>query len=162
MLVDPERLRAGLEKMIEEQRAALRGDPDKEARAWAAELEQIDLKRSGFKDMAAEGLITFDELRSKLAALGEARKTAERELEVLGSRRQEIEALEQDANALLGSYAGQLPEGLDALDPEERYNVYKMLRLKVRAYPDMSLEVPGAFAKGLNVCSLETNPYVVL
>jgi hypothetical protein len=112
--------------------------------------------------MAAEGLITFEELRSKLAMLGEARKTAERELEVLGSRRQEIEALEQDANALLGSYAGQLPEDLDALDPKERYNVYKMLRLKVRAYPDLSLEVSGAFAKGLHVCSLETNPYVVL
>jgi hypothetical protein len=29
LLVDPERLRAGLEKMIEEQRAALRGDPAK-------------------------------------------------------------------------------------------------------------------------------------
>ena len=97
--------------MIKEERATLHGDPDKEAKAWASKIEQADLKRSGFQDMAAEGLISLDELRSKLAALGEVRRTAERELESLSRRRQKIETLERDASILLDSYAGQLPRG---------------------------------------------------
>jgi site-specific DNA recombinase len=162
LLTDPERLRAGLQKMIKEERATLHGDPDKEAKAWASKIEQADLKRSGFQDMAAEGLISLDELRSKLAALGEVRRTAERELESLSRRRQKIETLERDASILLDSYAGQLPEDLDALDPEERHNVYKMLRLEVTAYPDRFLKASGVFVKGSDVCSLETKSYFVL
>ena len=70
---DPDRLRADLEKMIELECEGLRGDPDREAKAWLEKLAEIDRKRSGFQDMAAEGLITFDELRAKLAALDETR-----------------------------------------------------------------------------------------
>ena len=36
----------------------------------------------------------------------------------------------------------------DALTPEERHQLYKMLRLKVVAYPDQSLEVSGALLGG--------------
>ena len=144
LLTDPKRLRAGLTRVIEEERTALRGDPDKEAKTWAAKIEQTDLKRSGFQDMAAEGLITLDELRSKLAALGRIRKTAEKELEALNMRRQKIEILEEDAHTLLASYTGLLPEALNNLDSQERHNIYKMLRLTVKAYPDKSLEASGA------------------
>jgi hypothetical protein len=48
--------------------------------------------------MAAEGLITFDELRAKLASLEEIWEMAERELEALGARR---ERLERDVETLL-------------------------------------------------------------
>lgn len=79
-LKDPDQLRSNLERMIELEREGLRGDPDQEAKVWLRKLAEVDQKRSGFQNMAAEGLITFYELRIKLAALEETRETAEREL----------------------------------------------------------------------------------
>ena len=35
------------------------------------------------------------------------------------------------------------PAALDTLSPEERHNVYKMLRLTVEVFPDGSLNVTG-------------------
>jgi hypothetical protein len=116
-----------------------------------------DRKRSGFQDMAAEGLISFDELRSKLAALEETRKTARRELKALSRRREKIEELERDKNALLESYVGMVPEGLDALTSEERHRLYKILRLRVVLGPGAPPEVSGAFGDSILVCGSETS-----
>ena len=145
LLKDPERLRAGLEETIEEERKGLRGDPERETKAWLEKLAETDRKRSGFQDMAVEGLITFDELRAKLAALEETRETAQRELEAFDKRREKIEELEHDRDALLESYASLVPEALDALTPEERHRIYKMLRLNVIMYADGLVEIAGAF-----------------
>jgi chromosome segregation ATPase len=60
--------------------------------------------RSGYHDLAAKGLMTFEELEEKLRGLEETRKTAERELEALRSRRERVEELEQDKETLLESY----------------------------------------------------------
>jgi hypothetical protein len=66
-------------------------------------------------------------------------------LEVLRSRRERIEELERDKEALLESYTSMAPEALDSLLPEERHQVYKMLRLEVVAHVNSTLEVNGAF-----------------
>src|SRR5918992_2396242 len=63
------RLRLGLERMIERERSAVSRAPEREAALWAKRLEQLERKRSSFQDMAAEGLITFDELPTKLEIL---------------------------------------------------------------------------------------------
>jgi hypothetical protein len=34
LLKDPKRLRTGLDEMIEQERAGMRGDPDQEAASW--------------------------------------------------------------------------------------------------------------------------------
>ena len=83
-----------------------------EAREWADRIAAAERKRSGFQDMAAEGLITLDELRTKLAELEEDRQIAQRELETLVRRQERIERLEHDAEELMRSYAGTLPESL--------------------------------------------------
>src|SRR5918995_1738189 len=145
LLKDPERLRAGLEELIEEERRAMRGNPDTEAEAWAKKLAEVDRKRSAYQDQQAERLITLDELRSKLAVLEETRDTARRELAALKEHGERIEHLEQDANALLEHYASMVPEALDGLTPEERHRVYRMIRLKVTMYADVLAEVTGAF-----------------
>jgi hypothetical protein len=72
LLKEPEHIRRALEKMIALQREGKGEDPDREAKAWAEKLAEVDSKRSRYQDMAAEGLITFDELRAKL---GDLRKT---------------------------------------------------------------------------------------
>jgi site-specific DNA recombinase len=145
LLKTPDLLQAGLERLIEEERNATRGNPNREAEVWAKKLVEVDRKRSAYQDQQAEGLITLDELRSKLAALEDTRSTARRELDALKEHRKRIEHLEQDANALLEHYASMVPEALDGLTPEERHRVYKMMRLKVTMYADGLAEVTGAF-----------------
>ncbi len=106
--------------------------------------------------MAAEGLITFDELRVKLAGLEEGLETAQRELEALARRQQRIELLEEDAEEVMRSYAGILPENLRTLDPKERHEIYRMLRLRVVAYPDGTLLASGALGEADHVYTTET------
>jgi hypothetical protein len=93
--------------------------------------------------MAAEGLVGFDELRSRLAALEDARKIAERELRALQHRTEHLEHREHDRDALLESYAGAMPEAIDALGSVERHQVYRMLGMEVHLAPDGSFELSG-------------------
>jgi site-specific DNA recombinase len=118
---DPERLRADLERMIELERAASRGNPDREARAWHKKLAEADRKRDGYLDLAADGIMGREELREKLSALEVVRKTAKRELEAIRSREERLEALERDKDALLEYYVEMTPEALESLTPEERH-----------------------------------------
>lgn len=141
--------------MIEEEREGLGDDPKREAKAWLDKLAETDRKRSAFQDMAAEGLITFDELRAKLVELAETRETAEKELEALQHRRERIEGLQRDRDALLESYAGIVAKELDELTSEERHRIYRMLRMQIVAHADETLEVSGAFSGSFKVCSSE-------
>jgi hypothetical protein len=81
--------------------------------------------------MAAEELITFEELKKRLGELEETRNTAQSELESISLRQQRLEELERDADDLVRQYAAIVPEGLDTLPPEERHQIYKTLRMKV-------------------------------
>jgi len=131
--------------MIEQEREGLYGDPEQEAKVWMEKLAEVDRMRSSYQDLAAKGLMTFEELGEKLQDLEETRRTAERELEVLRSRRERLEELERDKEVLLESYAGMALEALNSLLPEERHQVYKILRLKVVANVDSTLELSGVF-----------------
>jgi site-specific DNA recombinase len=143
LLKDPERLKAGLEEMIEQERAGLRGDPDQEAKSWLAKLAEVDRERRGYLRLAAKNRLTDEELDDLLAELKDARETAEKELRAVRARREVLENLERDKDALLESYANMAPAALDALSPEKRHQIYKMLRLTVEVSPDGSLNVTG-------------------
>jgi hypothetical protein len=105
----------------------------------------VDRKRSAYQDQQAEGLITLDELRTKLSDLEETRSVALAELEALRSRREQIERLEDDAHVLLKHFAWMVPETLDNLTSEERHSIYRMLRLKAVVSADGPVEVTGVF-----------------
>src|SRR5215211_5137895 len=143
LLKDPGRLKAGLEELIEQERAGLRGDPDQEAKTWLEKLSEVDQERRGYLRLAAKGVLADEELDEALAELEETRETAEQELRAISARRETLEKLERDKEALLGHYAHMTPDALDALEPEERHQVYKMLRLTVEVCADGSLEVSG-------------------
>ena len=57
--------------------------------------------------------------------------------------RENIVRLEQDKDLLLDHYARMAPEALSSLTPEERHQVYKMLRLKVIAHLGGDMELAG-------------------
>ncbi len=59
--------------------------------------------------MAADDLITFDELRVRLAEVDETRSVAERELEALRAYRAHVVELEADRDALLDSVTDIAP-----------------------------------------------------
>jgi hypothetical protein len=144
ILTDPEQLRADLEEMIDRERqSSLRGNPDLETNAWMNKLAEINCMRSGYQEQAAKGLMTLDELSARLMELEGTRRTAEQELAILKDRRESIERLEHDKNLLLDHYAAMAPEALRSLTPEERHQVYKMLRLRVIAHLSGDLELAG-------------------
>jgi hypothetical protein len=121
------------------------GDPAREARAWADRLAEVNRKRSGYLDLAAEGIMDRDELRAKLAALDETRAAGERELAAVRDRVARLEEFEQEAEAVLEAYTQLTPEALDVLAPEQRQQFYRVLRLRVTARQDTPPEIDGTF-----------------
>ena len=152
ILKDPGRLRAGLDHMIDQERRGAQGDPATEAERWLKEISEAGRKRTRYQEMAAEGLIDFNELRTRLSALEETRKTAERELRTLQHRTERLEQLERDRDRLLESYSCLMPEAIDTLGSEERHRVYRMIRMKAYLEADGSLQLSGDV---MNFSSLE-------
>jgi hypothetical protein len=114
---------------------------------------EAERKRDRYQEIFAADAMTLGELKAKLDALEETCETARRRLAVLASWRESPEALERDMDRLLESYAARAPEAaLAALDPEKRRTIYSILRLRVKALPDKSLRVRGAFGEEDLVC----------
>ena len=107
----------------------------------AAELEQ---ERRGYLRLAVKGRMSEVELDGALAELEETRRTAESELEVVGSWRREMEQLERERDALRASWSAAVPNNLDSLTPEGRNVLYHKLRLEMRLKGN-GFEVTGAF-----------------
>ena len=155
ILLDPAELRSDLDRAIALEREGRYGDPEAEARHWLEKLSEIEEERRGFLRLAAKGRITDEELDEELAALEEARRTAERELNDLRCHKQRVEQMEQDRDAVLEHYASLAPEALDSLTSEERHHLYKMLRLKVwlAKSGDLEIEMAGVPVDGLGESS---------
>ncbi len=85
--------------------------------------------------------------QAKLENLEGTRLTARRELASLARKPEELEAMERDSGLILGSYATLAPEALDTLSPEERRNVYVILKLTVEPLADGDLKISGAFGE---------------
>ncbi len=143
LLKDPEHIRRGIERMIDRECAGMKGKPEQEENMWAEKLAQVDRKRSRYQEMAAEDLLTLEELRAKLTELQKIREATERELENLRSRNERLEELEKDRDALLESLVTMIPASLDTLSGQERNKVYRMLRLIVTPASE-GYEVSGA------------------
>jgi site-specific DNA recombinase len=150
-LEEPERLQADLDRKIELERSGARGEPEREMKLWAEKLAEADAKRARFQHAYAEGIIGLDDLKARLAELDDARTTAEQEIAILEGRLEHLQSLEQDRDTVLAYLEAMAPKVLDCLDPEERQRFYKMLRLRVRLWPDRSLEITGAFSEPLKV-----------
>ena len=148
LMLDPEHLLEDIQRMTEEERtSAVRGDPEREASHWLDRLAEADSERRGFLRLAARGSITDAELDEALAELDDLRETAERELRALEGRKDALRRLERDRDALKENYAKIAPEALDALTPEERHHLYKILRLRVTADAYRNLTAEGMFGE---------------
>ena len=157
ILTDPKQLRDDLERLIEQERqSSVRGDPEREVRTWLEKLSEIDCKRSRYIDLAADGIMSRDELKTKLARLEESRETAEKELKALRTRQEKLEELQREKDTVLEHYTTLAPEALDSLAPEEQHRLYRMLRLKIVAHLDETIELTGDLMGAAEVSNLET------
>jgi site-specific DNA recombinase len=145
LLRDPDKLRAGIDTVIEMRRSALRGDPEREAKVWLDKLAEVDQERRGYLRLAARGRITDAELDEAFAELEETRQTSEQELAAALGRREEIEELERARDTLLESYEALALEELDDLTPEEHHGFYRTLRMIVYVHPEGGVELTGEF-----------------
>ena len=128
----PERLRAGLEKMIESKRALLATNPDEQIARWTNEVEKARAKRARYQDQEVEGLMTREELRAKLAKLDETVKLAETEMGKLRRHEGGLRDLQKGGEELLERYARLVPKELEDLSSAQRRHVHQLLRIEVR------------------------------
>ena len=145
LLQQPQRIKAGLDRLIEEEESGAQGDPKQEAEYWSRRITEAEVERRGYQRLAAKGHMTEEELGAALTELDEIHQTAQRELEAARAHQKALENLQHDRDTVLESYAGIAKETLGDLAPEERHRVYKLLRLNVYSRPDVPLEINGTF-----------------
>ena len=131
ILLRPDLLKAGLEKVMESEKQALATEPEEQIARWAEHVERAKIKRSRYQDQEAEGLLTREELRSKLVELDETMRLAEAELEKLRRHEERIRAMEEAGEELIERYAKLIPEELEDLFPAERRRIYQMLQVSI-------------------------------
>ena len=144
LLKDPGRIRAGIGELVDRERDAGGETFEGEAAFWEGKIEEYARLRSAYQDQQAAGLMTMEELGSRLEELRENSGFAEAELAALTSRAERARELEADRDALVAAYVELVPEALDGLSGVERGRVYEMLQLEVKPDPE-GYEVSGAF-----------------
>ncbi len=108
LLRDPERIKAGLDRLIEEERTQAGRDLERDAEFWSKKITEAEVEQRGYHRLAAKGHMTDEELAASLEELDEIRETAGRELEAAWARGEALQRLEQDRNALMESYEGMV------------------------------------------------------
>ncbi len=63
-----------------------------------------------------------------------------------------MEELKRDRDTLLDDYAALVPEALQELGPEERRQIYAMLRLRIAVDIDGNMQITGVIGAGAVVC----------
>jgi hypothetical protein len=155
LLTDPEKIRSGMEALIEQEQATEPRDLEREAKVWTKKLAECTRLRSAYQDQQAAGLMTLQELGAKLEELENGRREAKRELTALKAHQQRVEELEKDRDALLQSMSEMVPGALENLDGEEKNRLYRMLRLEVTPSEE-GYELSGAFCTSGLLSSLST------
>ncbi len=153
-LKNPERLRVGLEEMIHREESLGGRNRHQQVKLWQDRTLHADQKRKRYQQMAAEGLIDFEELRERLAALDEGKEVAEREVESLLRNEQRLEAMRRHKDELLKDLSEATPRLIDGLPSDKKLRIYEMLGPSITSEEDGSIEVTGDLA-GLDLGNLE-------
>ena len=141
--------------MIEEERKGMRGDPDQEAKGVVGEAYRGGPRAARLPKARRQRPHDRPRAGWRPGGAGRNSKIAERKLEALRGRRERIEEMERDRDALLDNYARMASEALNVLAPEERHQVYRILRLQA-VMMDRTLGISGTFGEGDVLCPTTT------
>jgi site-specific DNA recombinase len=123
LLQDPDAVRLKLDHAIEEVATT---DPT----PWLRKIDECDRRRAAYQDQQADGLMTRDELRSKLEVLTQEREFAASRLRDSSERNERAESLKATRDSLLSVYRdGILYDGLLWFDATLRREIYEALQL---------------------------------
>lgn len=136
ILTNPHRLTRGLEKMLENERQPSVGEDES---SWLKRVAEIDLKQERLLDLHLDGDIRTEQFRAKSAELEEACVAAKGQLDAARSRLTRLKDIEQSKDALVFHYTTLVPQELTELSSEEKNQIYKMMRLSIRAQRDGTL-----------------------
>jgi len=142
LLQDSDRVMADLDAAIKRETAHIT-NTHMEVTTWLKIIEDCHRKRSGYQDLAADGLMTREELAEKLRVLDKNKADAQRQVENARDGQAHIEELKETKKAMLSAYAsGILYDGVEHFSPEMRHEIYAALGLKVTVNSDgtMNLE----------------------
>jgi predicted RNase H-like nuclease (RuvC/YqgF family) len=106
-LSDPERVKAEYDRHLARRRTQLRGDSGEEAQEIAKRLGTLERRRSGYIDLAADGDMTREELRRKLAYVDEQREDARKALREARDRQDTIQKLRREREMMLGRFSAR-------------------------------------------------------
>jgi hypothetical protein len=159
ILMHPNLLRRGLKKMIESEKELLSTRPQEQIGRWAEQIERASIKRSRYQDQEAEGLMTREELRTKLAELDEAIGMAEGEIEKLRSHEERIRTMEEAGEELIERYAKLIPEELQNLSPAEKRRIYQTLQVSISVPQDGEIKIKLPFPDEEDFCREKTVSY---
>lgn len=147
LIRNPEVLREDIQAEADRLKETLRR-PERQIRHWADQLAAIERKRADFQDQAAEGLMTLDELRTRLAELEEQRAVAEGELDQLRNTQQQLDYL-NDLPDLIEDYLRDLPQLMAAPvrkwdeDGSDGLQIYTVTPDTVQPRPEIDQEAMG-------------------
>ncbi len=149
IISNPDRLLRQYEEHVECKKRQMRGDPDREVRDLAERLRKLDYRRSGYLDLAADGDMSREELRTKLADLDEQRDGLQKALREAHSRQQALRDPEINY-AYLKSVLHQLQPHLNGINltiasAEDRRRLYQALRLHVELDEHGAITLSGIF-----------------
>src|ERR671916_996172 len=105
VLKDPERLRRGMDEMLDRERASSSRAPGEDEEGWLNKLSELEVQEERLLDLYLEGKLESDRYESRVTQLKRSRTTVQEELERIWNRTARIERLEQDRDALLNHYS---------------------------------------------------------
>jgi len=143
LLKDPDKLAAGMDALIEQEAAGRPDSAEREAEILSSKLDECARLRRAYQDQQAAGLMTLDELADKLEELEGVKALAQTELANLSERRRRVDELREDKDALLTFRSEAVIQGIEDLSPEQKSEVYRLLKLEVTPTPE-GMAVSGA------------------
>jgi site-specific DNA recombinase len=156
-LLDPERMRQGLEDLVlsESQRD---GELEAAFAHWTDMLVKADAKMDRLLDLYLEGHLSKGRYDERVRALEAEAQSARGELEKLRARRQIIAQAQSNIEELVESYAEALPDDLASLTGSERHEVYRILSLRITLDNSGIVEMNGVVTIPQSKDHIETCP----
>jgi site-specific DNA recombinase len=146
LLSNPERVKAEYDRHIARKRAQLRGDSGGETREIIAKrLEKLERRRSGYIDLAADGDMSREELRRRLANVDEQREAARKALREVRDRQETIQKIRRDREMMLGRFSAMRGMDLLNISPENRRQVLQALRIRAEVDKGGNVRISGVF-----------------
>jgi predicted nucleic acid-binding Zn-ribbon protein len=106
---------------------------EKEARAFTNRIDEVERKRGAYQDLAADGLMEREELRTRLDTLSRQKAAATVRIAALEEHQRKVREIELSREKVLARYRNAVPEALEKTEGTRRRTVYNTLGVTVWA-----------------------------